>query len=211
MQLLLVCLSALFCLSLAELAETEVIKDDVIEIANKTQKVIRVSPLELPSKEDRTPGSHMNSELFQIQTLQRGAKHPRQRLYMDSRRMRSRPRISESSGEAMQPALKFSYTPELKAFPKQKPKKKQQKQLHYPLEPSPTTVVEPLPVQMTPGPYPIYYVLSKTNGRFGKFPIKSFRSPAEFAKYLIKSKAEPIPRTQRFEAGDDQGKVIGSR
>ncbi|XP_023172546.1 uncharacterized protein LOC111600587 isoform X2 [Drosophila hydei] len=95
--LLLVCLSALFCLSLAELAETEVIKDDVIEIANKTQKVIRVSPLELPSKEDRTPGSHMNSELFQIQTLQRGAKHPRQRLYMDSRRMRSRPRISESS------------------------------------------------------------------------------------------------------------------
>ncbi|KRF79879.1 uncharacterized protein Dvir_GJ20391, isoform B [Drosophila virilis] len=175
----------------------EVIKEDVIEIENKTQKVIRVSPLELPLKQDRT-GSQMNSELFQIQTLRPGAQRPRQRLYVDSKRMRPS-RIA--TGEASQPALKFSYTPELKAFPKQKLKmkqQKQQKQLHFPLESS-ASPMEALPVQMTPGPYPIYYVVSKTNGRFGKFPIKSFRSPAEFAKYLIKSKAEPIPRTQRFE------------
>ncbi|XP_017962494.1 uncharacterized protein LOC108655256 isoform X1 [Drosophila navojoa] len=210
--LLLACLGVMLCISLAELPEKDVIKEDVIEIANETQKVIRVKPVELPLKPDRTPGSHMNSELFQIQTLQRGEQRSRQRNYMDSKRMRPRPRISESSGEAMQPALKFSYTPELKASPKQKLKRKQQKQLHYPVESSPATAtVEPLPVQMSPGPYPIYYVLSKTNGRFGKFPIKSFRSPAEFAKYLIKSKAEPIPRTQRFEAAVDPVKVIGSR
>ncbi|KAH8418560.1 hypothetical protein KR222_001462, partial [Zaprionus bogoriensis] len=194
-QLLLVPLVALLCVSLAE-ESGDVIKEDIIKIENNEQKVIRVSPLELPPKQDRN-GTLMNSELFQIQTLRPGATRPRHRQYVDSKRMRPA-KGAAATGEATQPALKFSYTPELKASPKQKLKMKQQKQLHFPLE-SGVSSEEALPIQVTPGAYPIYYVVSKTNGRFGKFPIKSFRSPAEFAKYLIKSKAEPIPRNQRFE------------
>lgn len=211
MQLLMLALSTLLCISLAEESE-DVIKEEVIEIENKTQKVIRVNPLELPPKQDRN-GS-MNSELFQIQTLRPGANRPRQRprQYIDSKVMRPAKGVpsTSSTGEATQPALKFSYTPELKASPKQKLKTKQQKQLHFPLE-SNLSPEEALPIQVTPGAYPIYYVVSKTNGRFGKFPIKSFGSPAEFAKYLIKSKAEPISRNQRFEGRGDvavEGSVI---
>ncbi|XP_034479316.1 uncharacterized protein LOC117785428 isoform X2 [Drosophila innubila] len=196
--LLLVALWALLNVSMTEELE-DVVKEEVIEIENKLQKVIRVNPLELPSKQDRN-GNQMNSELFQIQTLRPGGKLPRHRQYVDSKHMRPVKNGRSSTGEATQSDLKYSNTPELKAFPKQKLKTKQQKQLHFPLE---TRInageTEALPIQVTPGAFPIYYVVSKTNGRFGKFPIKSFRSPAEFAKYLIKSKAEPIPRSLRFE------------
>ncbi|XP_032590332.2 uncharacterized protein LOC6559503 isoform X2 [Drosophila grimshawi] len=75
----------------------ETIKEDVIEIENKTQKVIRVSPHELPLKQDRT-GNHMNSELFQIQTLRPGSHGKRQRQYVDSKRMRPA-RIPSSEAE----------------------------------------------------------------------------------------------------------------
>ncbi|KAL7735733.1 hypothetical protein ACLKA6_019988 [Drosophila palustris] len=197
--LLLVALWAMLHVSMTEELE-DVIKEEVIEIENQPQKVIRVNPLELPSKQDRN-GNQMNSELFQIQTLRPGGKLPRLRQYVDSKRMRTAKNGASATGEATQSDLKYSNTPELKAFPKQKLKTKQQKQLFFPLE-SRVNVgeTEALPIQVTPGAFPIYYVVSKTNGRFGKFPIKSFRSPAEFAKYLIKSKAEPIPRSQRFEA-----------
>ncbi|KAH8279416.1 hypothetical protein KR026_009366, partial [Drosophila bipectinata] len=184
------------------------IEEDVIKIQNETQKVIRVHPHDLPPKKDNT-GNQMNSALFQIQTLRPGSAgvsstgSPRQ--YVDSKQMRKRrPRPAKllredvvASGEdATQPAMKYP----LKAFPKQK--LKQQKELKF--DPSGDGVAQGeetqvLPVQMTPGPYPVYYVVSKTNGRFGKFPIKSFGSPAEFSKYLVKSKAEPITRSQRFE------------
>ncbi|EDV36789.1 uncharacterized protein Dana_GF13137, isoform A [Drosophila ananassae] len=184
------------------------IEEDVIKIQNETQKVIRVHPHDLPPKKDNT-GSQINSALFQIQTLRPGSAggsstgSPRQ--YVDSKQMRKRrPRPAKllredgvASGEdATLPAMKYP----LKAFPKQK--LKQQKELRF--DPSGDGVSQGeesqvLPVQMTPGPYPIYYVVSKTNGRFGKFPIKSFGSPAEFSKYLVKSKAEPITRSQRFE------------
>jgi len=199
LQLLSVALWALFNVSKSEKLE-DVIKEEVIEIENKTQKVIRVNPLELPTKQDRQT-NQMNSELFQIQTLRPDGTVPRQRLYVDSKRMRPAKKGAIATGEATQSVLKYSNTPELKAFPKQKLKTKQQKQLHFPLE-SRINVgeTEALPIQVTPGAYPIYYVVSKTNGRFGKFPIKSFRSPAEFAKYLIKSKAEPIPHSQRFDS-----------
>ncbi|KAH8371109.1 hypothetical protein KR093_006266, partial [Drosophila rubida] len=200
LQLLLVALWAVLAVGVAKESQ-ELVKEEVIEIENKPQKVIRVNPQDLPPKQDRN-GNQMNSELFQIQTLRPGGgnKVARQRQYLDSRRMRP-----AKHGEATQTALKNSNTLELKAFPKQKLKTKQQKQLQFPLEtegrrPLAGGESEALPIQVTPGAFPIYYVVSKTNGRFGKFPIKSFRSPAEFAKYLIKSKAEPIPRTQRFDS-----------
>ncbi|KAH8348813.1 hypothetical protein KR084_011302, partial [Drosophila pseudotakahashii] len=199
-QLCFFCLVALTSVSLA-IEESSDIEEDVISIANQTQKVIRVHPQDLPPKKDNT-GSQMNSAFFQIQTL-RPATESKPRQYVDSKQMRKRrPRPAkllggEGSGEdATQPALKY----ELKAFPKQK--LKQQKQLNLDARQQVDRVEvqgQVLPVQMTPGPYPIYYVVSKTNGRFGKFPIKSFRSPSEFAKYLVKSKAEPIARDQRFE------------
>ncbi|XP_034109547.1 uncharacterized protein LOC117571488 [Drosophila albomicans] len=193
--LLLVALWAVLAIGLAKESE-ELVKEEVIEIENKPQKVIHVIPQELPVRQDRNK-DQMNSELFQIQTLRPGGKVGRQRQYLDSRRMRP----AAKHGEATLSALKNSNTFELKAFPKQKLKTKQQKQLQFPPETksSPSDPDTALPIQVTPGAYPIYYVVSKTNGRFGKFPIKSFRSPAEFAKYLIKSKAEPIPRNQRFE------------
>ncbi|XP_017039107.1 uncharacterized protein LOC108086642 isoform X1 [Drosophila ficusphila] len=216
----------LFCLFLGSLIyvslaieESADIEEDVISIANQTQKVIRVHPQDLPPKKDNT-GSQMNSAFFQIQTLKPptgsgsgsgSGSGGSQRQYVDSKQMRKRrPRpaklmggnVAASGEDASEPALKF----ELKAFPKQK--LKQQKQLNLDaktsgeLLPRRTEVEvqgQVLPVQMTPGPYPVYYVVSKTNGRFGKFPIKSFRSQSEFAKYLVKSKAEPISRDQRFE------------
>ncbi|EDW91074.1 uncharacterized protein LOC6530446 isoform X1 [Drosophila yakuba] len=212
------CLGALTWASLA-IEESTDIEEDVISIANQTQKVIRVHPHDLPPKKDTT-GSQMNSPFIQVQTLRPATatgSGSSQRQYVDSKQMRKRrPRpakllggnvVAASGEDATQPALKY----ELKAFPKQK--LKQQKQLNLDargagdlsagqqLEQVKQVEVggQVLPVQMTPGPYPIYYVVSKTNGRFGKFPIKSFQSPAEFAKYLVKSKAEPIGRDQRFE------------
>ncbi|XP_016993791.2 uncharacterized protein [Drosophila takahashii] len=201
------CLVALTTVSLA-IEESSDIEEDVISIANQTQKVIRVHPQDLPPKKDNT-GSQMNSAFFQIQTL-RPVTESKPRQYVDSKQMRKRrPRpaklmgggggggdVAASGEDATQPALKY----ELKASPKQK--LKQQKQLNLDARQQVDRVEvqgQVLPVQMTPGPYPIYYVVSKTNGRFGKFPIKSFRSPSEFAKYLVKSKAEPIARDQRFE------------
>ncbi|KAH8280245.1 hypothetical protein KR018_000770, partial [Drosophila ironensis] len=220
LQLLCLGLAVLLGVSLAIEESSTDIEEDVISIANQTQKVIRVHPHDLPPKKDNT-GNQMNSELFQIQTLRPGSASASasgagagsgspagQRQYVDSKQMRKRrPRPAKlrqeggaPSGEgATQPALKYP----LKAFPKQK--LKQQKQLKF----SPSGAdgagasqgeeSQVLPVQMTPGPYPVYYVVSKTNGRFGKFPIKAFGSPAEFSKYLVKSKAEPISRSQRFE------------
>ncbi|XP_064542907.1 uncharacterized protein LOC135431617 isoform X2 [Drosophila montana] len=104
--LLVVTLGALMLgISWAEQPEQpeEVIKEDVIEIENKTQKVIRVSPLELPLKQDRT-GSQTNSELFQIQTLRPGAQRPRQRLYVDSKRMRPARIATEAENKAAEAA-----------------------------------------------------------------------------------------------------------
>ncbi|XP_030387436.1 uncharacterized protein LOC115634034 isoform X2 [Scaptodrosophila lebanonensis] len=128
----------------------DVIKEDVISdrFENTTQKVIRVNPLDLPSKKDHT-GNSMNSAVIQ--------------------------------------------------------KMKQQKQLQFIFDQASSRnnnlglASQALPVEVTPGAYPIYYVVAKTNGRFGKFPIKAFGSPAAFNKYLLKSKAEPIPRAQRYE------------
>ncbi|KAH8309237.1 hypothetical protein KR059_007318, partial [Drosophila kikkawai] len=222
-QLFSFCLASLLVASLA-LEESSDIEEDVISIANQTQKVIRVHPQDLPPKKDST-GSQMNSAFFQIQTLRPGssfgtgslpaaaASDSGHRQYLDSKQMRKRrPRpavkaeeqMAAASGEdATQRALKY----ELKAFPKQK--LKQQKQLNLDAKGDGVQVrlsldgnqaeSRSVPVQMTPGPYPIYYVLSRTNGRFGKFPVKAFRSPAEFSKYLVKSKAEPIGRDQRYE------------
>ncbi|XP_001360585.3 uncharacterized protein [Drosophila pseudoobscura] len=214
-QLMLICLGlgVLGCLSLP-IEKPADIEEDVISIDNQPQKVIRVHPQDLPSKKDHT-GANMNSALFQIQTL-RPVTSTGNRKYVDSKQMRMRmrkrrPRPATDGEDSSQPiqALKQK---ELKAFPKQKTK--QQKQLKFippqtdaeeylngdmDMDTLKDMASQLLPVQMTPGPYPVYYVVSKTNGRFGKFPIKAFGSPAEFSKYLVKSKAEPISRHQRFE------------
>ncbi|KAH8290871.1 hypothetical protein KR054_006614, partial [Drosophila jambulina] len=212
------CLVALLGSTLA-LEESSDIEEDVISIANQTQKVIRVHPHDLPPKKDST-GNQMNSAFFHVQTLKPGSSFgvgsapgsAGQGQYVDTKQMRKRrPRpavkaeeqMAASGEDATQRALKY----ELKASPKQK--LKQQKQLNLDAKGDGVQVrlsldgneaeSRSVPVQMTPGPYPIYYVLSRTNGRFGKFPVKAFRSPAEFSKYLVKSKAEPIGRDQRFE------------
>ncbi|KAH8372778.1 hypothetical protein KR009_004692, partial [Drosophila setifemur] len=209
-QLIALCLKVLLTASVA-IEQSSDIKEDVINIANQTQKVIRVHPQDLPSKKDSS-GSQINSALFQIQTLRPGSAsiagfgsttESDQRQYVDSKQMRKRrPRpaklqdVAASGEDAMQPALKYP----LKAFPKQK--LKQEKQLNFNTKGNGVSVekvTQVLPIKMTAGPYPLYYVVSKTNGRFGKFSIKAFSSPEEFSKYLIKSKGEPISQNQRFE------------
>ncbi|XP_037714477.1 uncharacterized protein LOC119550079 isoform X2 [Drosophila subpulchrella] len=93
------CLSAVISVSLA-IEESSDIEEDVISIANQTQKVIRVHPQDLPPKKDNT-GSQMNSAFFQIQTLRppTGSASASgsgpvsvsgQRQYVDSKQMRKR-------------------------------------------------------------------------------------------------------------------------
>ncbi|XP_033255644.1 uncharacterized protein LOC117195099 [Drosophila miranda] len=193
-QLMLICLGlrVLSCLSLPTEKSAD-IEEDVISIDNQPQKVIRVHPQDLPSKKDHT-GANMNSALFQIQTL-RPVTSTGNRKYVDSKEMRMRmrkrrPRPATDENEA---------TEATKVHP---PQTDAEEYLNgdMDMDTLKDMASQLLPVQMTPGPYPVYYVgTSKTNGRFGKFPIKAFGSPAEFSKYLVKSKAEPISRHQRVE------------
>ncbi|XP_017039108.1 uncharacterized protein LOC108086642 isoform X2 [Drosophila ficusphila] len=104
----------LFCLFLGSLIyvslaieESADIEEDVISIANQTQKVIRVHPQDLPPKKDNT-GSQMNSAFFQIQTLKPptgsgsgsgSGSGGSQRQYVDSKQMRKRrPRPAKLMG-----------------------------------------------------------------------------------------------------------------
>ncbi|XP_070070102.1 uncharacterized protein [Drosophila takahashii] len=90
------CLVALTTVSLA-IEESSDIEEDVISIANQTQKVIRVHPQDLPPKKDNT-GSQMNSAFFQIQTL-RPVTESKPRQYVDSKQMRKRrPRPAKLMG-----------------------------------------------------------------------------------------------------------------
>ncbi|XP_043644632.1 uncharacterized protein LOC122614178 isoform X2 [Drosophila teissieri] len=93
LMLLCLCLGALTWTSLA-IEESTDIEEDVISIANQTQKVIRVHPHDLPPKKDTT-GSQMNSPFIQVQTLRpaTGAatgSGSSQRQYVDSKQMRKR-------------------------------------------------------------------------------------------------------------------------
>lgn len=45
-----------------------------------------------------------------------------------------------------------------------------------------------VPIRVPAGAYPVYYVIAKTNGRFGKYPLKSFANSKDFVKYLQKNK-----------------------
>ncbi|XP_017019707.1 uncharacterized protein [Drosophila kikkawai] len=106
-------LASLLVASLA-LEESSDIEEDVISIANQTQKVIRVHPQDLPPKKDST-GSQMNSAFFQIQTLRPGssfgtgslpaaaaASDSGHRQYLDSKQMRKRrPRPAVKAEEQM--------------------------------------------------------------------------------------------------------------
>ncbi|XP_033153092.1 uncharacterized protein LOC117136339 isoform X2 [Drosophila mauritiana] len=83
------CLVALTWACLA-IEESTDIEEDVISIANQTQKVIRVHPQDLPPKKDTT-GSQMNSPFIQVQTLRPAtASGSSQRQYVDSKQMRKR-------------------------------------------------------------------------------------------------------------------------
>ncbi|XP_016946544.1 uncharacterized protein LOC108022202 isoform X2 [Drosophila biarmipes] len=97
LMLCFLCLSAVISVSLA-IEESSDIEEDVISIANQTQKVIRVHPHDLPPKKDNT-GSQMNSAFFQIQTLRPptgsasgsgSVSGSGQRQYVDSKQMRKR-------------------------------------------------------------------------------------------------------------------------
>jgi len=176
-----------------------VISEDIIpDIENTTQKVIRVNPLDLPPVKDGSNDT-MESSLFQIKSLT-----PAERKYINSKSLR-RQKAAAISTKRPELSMSRRSPPEPKYLkPKHQQKKQKKFKFLYPNDEevnevaSETNLEKEVKVQVSPGEYPIFYTVAKVNGKFGKFPIKSFRNLAEFRKYLIKSKQEPIPMSQRY-------------
>ncbi|XP_011177874.1 uncharacterized protein LOC105209258 [Zeugodacus cucurbitae] len=176
-----------------------VITEDVIpDVANTTQKVIRVNPLDLPALSEDSSGS-TDSSLYKIQSLL-----PANRNYVNSNRMRgkkTRPKDVKAAVEtntADSPIIRHITEPKFR-----KPSRNQKKNLHFLYNQEALDghkVSKTMNVRVAPGAYPVYYAVSKTNGRFGKYPLKSFRTPTEFLKYLAKSKVTALEQTQRLES-----------
>ncbi|XP_067634426.1 uncharacterized protein [Eurosta solidaginis] len=166
-----------------------VITEDVIPDAeNTTQKVIRVNPLDLPAISSDGTVNNEDSSLYKIQSLM-----PPNRRYVNSNHMRStnkRTKDSVPSIELDSPIIRQVTVPK---FRKPGSNKKQHLQFIYNQNAlNGQDVTKAMRVHVAPGAYPVYYVLSKINGRFGKHPIKSFRTPTEFLKYLSKNKVAPL-------------------
>uniref|UniRef100_A0A034WKG3 Uncharacterized protein n=1 Tax=Bactrocera dorsalis TaxID=27457 RepID=A0A034WKG3_BACDO len=175
-----------------EPAKFVVITEDVIpDVANTTQKVIRVNPLDLPALTEDSSGSE-DSSLYKIQSLL-----PANRNYVNSNRMRGKKKDIKAATEAKvadSPIIRQLTEPKFR-----KPSRNQKKNLHFLYNQEALDghkVSKTMIVRVAPGAYPVYYVVSKTNGRFGKYPIKGFRTPTEFLKYLAKSKVTPLEHAQ---------------
>ncbi|XP_054738183.1 uncharacterized protein LOC129244532 [Anastrepha obliqua] len=179
-----------------EAAKFAVITEDVIpDVENTTQKVIRVNPLDLPALTEDRSGS-MDSSLYNIQSIL-----PANRNYVNSNRMRgTKPRVKNSimNTNAYPPVIRQLIEPKFR-----KTLHNQMKQLHFLYNQNAfdqQKLSKTMRVHVAPGAYPVYYALSKTNGRFGKFPIKGFRTPTEFLKYLAKNKVASLDNAQRLES-----------
>lgn len=182
-----------------EHAKFVVITEDVIpDVANTTQKVIRVNPLDLPALSEDSSGS-ADSSLYKIQSLL-----PANRNYVNSNRMRgkkTRPKNVKAATDTNagdSPIIRQLTEPKFR-----KPSRYQKKNLHFLYDQEGLDghkVSKTMNVRVAPGAYPIYYAVSKSNGRFGKYPIKGFRTPTELLKYLAKNKVTPLEHAQHSES-----------
>ncbi|XP_017465697.1 PREDICTED: uncharacterized protein LOC108358734 [Rhagoletis zephyria] len=182
-------------------AKFVVISEDVIpDLENTTQKVIRVNPLDLPAVTEDRSGS-VDSSLYKIQSLL-----PPSRSYVNSNHMRATKTRSKNSVDSSPVAASVNNFPIIRqlAEPKfRKPIRNQKKQLHFfynQVALDGQDVSKSMQVHLAPGAYPVYYTVAKTNGRFGKFPIKGFRTPTEFLKYLAKNKVASLDGASRVES-----------
>ncbi|KNC33328.1 hypothetical protein FF38_06075 [Lucilia cuprina] len=176
----------------ADIAKLLLIKDDVIpdKVEKDTKKVIRVNPLDLPPIKEDPNALNEDSSLYNIQSL---------KPYMGKRKYIQMHRTKPQKANVPQAPL--SDTPIIRGFsllpspektlkPKHQAKKKHLHFLYNQEDLAGNLLSKTMRVHVAPGAYPVYYVLSKTNGRFGKYPLKSFDSPQAFKKYLVKYKLE---------------------
>ncbi|XP_037821416.1 uncharacterized protein LOC119610325 [Lucilia sericata] len=175
----------------ADIAKLLLIKDDVIpdKVEKDTKKVIRVNPLDLPPIKEDPNALNEDSSLYNIQSL----KPINKRKYTNMRRSKPQKENMPSAALSDTPIIRgFSLLPsaEKTLKPKHQPKKKQLHFLYNQEDLAGNLLSKTMRVHVAPGAYPVYYVLSKTNGRFGKYPLKSFDSAQAFKKYLVKYKLE---------------------
>lgn len=166
---------------------------DVIEMDQK--KVIRVNPLDLPPIKEDPDKMSMDSSLYKIQSIK--PKKTNKRRYVNSQNMRKpKPQAAEeATGSGSKPTQEDSQIvqairPAEQKFvkPKHQPKKKHLHFLYNQGDLSGNTLTKTMPVHTAPGAYPVFYAVARTNGRFGKYPLKSFSTPEAFTKYLHKKK-----------------------
>lgn len=177
------------------------ITDDVIpdKVEKDTKKVIRVNPLDLPTIKEDPSTMNMDSSLYNIQTLK---PYTGKRKYTNMRRPKPNTEMHISKADTADTpiirGLPLNTIPKpLK--PKHQPKKKNLHFLYNQEDLNGNLLSKTMNVHVAPGAYPVYYVVSKTNGRFGKYPLKSFDSPQAFMKYLRKNKLEELPALETYD------------
>uniref|UniRef100_A0A1A9UVP4 Uncharacterized protein n=1 Tax=Glossina austeni TaxID=7395 RepID=A0A1A9UVP4_GLOAU len=148
------------------------ISEDVIpDIAeNSSKKVLRVNTLKGSSLGEDHRISIKNSSLYNIQTFLTPPSKPK---YLNSRDMRVKQSLAEEE-KFLKPKLL-----------------ERRKEINFLYNRMNSDVDgDSVPIHLAPGAYPVYYVMSKTNGHFGKQTLKSFSSAKDFMKYLKTRKIE---------------------
>uniref|UniRef100_T1P7T2 Uncharacterized protein n=1 Tax=Musca domestica TaxID=7370 RepID=T1P7T2_MUSDO len=176
-------------------AKLLVITEDVIpdKVEMDQKKVIRVNPLDLPPiKEDPNKMSE-DSSLYKIQSIK---PYKGKRKYANSQNMR---RLKGSNDAKASGPVEDSpivrglpASPQKFVKPKHQPKKKHLHFLYNQDDLLGDIVSKTMRVHTAPGAYPVFYAVAKTNGQFGKYPLKNFSTPREFRKYLQKNKVENV-------------------
>ncbi|XP_061394971.1 uncharacterized protein LOC133330550 [Musca vetustissima] len=174
---------------------TEDVIPDVVEMDQK--KVIRVNPLDLPPiKEDPNKMSE-DSSLYKIQSIK---PYKGKRKYANSQNMRrlkgpaEASRANDGTPVADSPIVRGLPPASEPKFvkPKHQPKKKHLHFLYNQDDLLGDVVTKTMRVHVAPGAYPVFYAVAKTNGSFGKYPLKNFSSAREFRKYLQKNKVDSL-------------------
>ncbi|XP_073846574.1 uncharacterized protein isoform X1 [Musca autumnalis] len=180
-------------------AKLLVITEDVIpdKVEMDQKKVIRVNPLDLPPIREDPNKMSEDSSLYKIQSIK---PYKGKRKYANSQNMR---KTKEPNSEATpnngplaggdSPIIRGLPSTEQKFVkPKHQPKKKHLHFLYNQDDLLGDIVSKSMRVHTAPGAYPVFYAVAKTNGHFGKYPLKNFSSPQEFRKYLQKNKVEDV-------------------
>lgn len=176
-----------------------VITEDVIpdRVEMDQKKVIRVNPLDLPPIKEDPNKKAEDSSLYKIQSIK---PYQGKRKYSNSQNMR-KPFGASKGSEAESGVMASGDSPIIRGLPvqqkfvkpKHQPKKKHLHFLYNQEDLSGNIASKTMRVHTAPGAYPVFYAVAKTNGHFGKYPLKSFSSPRDFEKYLQKNKLESVP------------------